>query len=251
MGYRVTAVDLNETSDLLSDWRRIQLAGYWPRFDCRSVPPITDDRKLAARLDLSSLHDQQFIICDTAQYIRLPTIEQSWRYAHLLVMPVTPNTQELPNYVLGIKFLQALPRPRPLMTILPCKVNRKGTRVSDKSLQFTLQDWQSLAEDRIYVPPADLSDVNIPEEETVKNLETRWILSSFVHNGKQRCHTADFLTRVDVSFTWIIKHLERGYGPLPAPELPPVSVNPFERSKTLLSLKEELSRRRAPAAVSA
>lgn len=244
MGYRVTVVDLNETNDLYSDWRRIILSGLHPRFDAVSLPPITSELTLRKELDLSELRDQQFIILDTAQFIRFHTTNLAWSGCNLMVMPVTPAGQEVGNYMAGINHNQSMAGRRPPMAILPCKVNRKGNRVSDQKLAALLRDWESLAGEGIFVPPSGVSDVSVPDEEAVKTMDTRWIYSVAEHKGRLKALSTDFLIRVDVSLGWILHVLERCCGRLPAPELEPITVNPFERPVTVKKLQELYQKQR-------
>jgi hypothetical protein len=238
MGYRVTAIDLNETNDLYSDWTRIHLSGVSPRFHTVSLPPITPELTLRKELDLSEFSDQQFIVLDTAQFIRFHTTNLAWSGCNLMIMPVTPAGQEVGNYVAGINHNRSMPGYRPPMAVLPCKVNRKGTRVSDQKLEALLRDWESLASDGIFVPPEGVTDISVPDEEAVKTMDTRWIYSVTEHKGRVRALSTDFLIRVDVSLGWIMHVLQRCCGTLPAPELEPITVNPFERLTTVKRLKE-------------
>ena len=244
MGYRVTVVDLNETNDLYSDWRRIFLSGVHPRFDAVSLPPITPELTLRKELDLTELADQQFIILDTAQFIRFHTTNLAWAGCNLMVMPVTPAGQEVGNYVAGINHNRNMPEPKPPMAILPCKVNRKGNRVSDQKLEALLKDWEGLASEGIFVPPSGVSDVSVPDEEAVKTMDTRWIYSVTEHKGRVKALSTDFLIRVDVSLRWILNVLERCCGRLPEPELEPITVNPFERPATVKSLEALFEKQR-------
>jgi hypothetical protein len=244
MGYRVTAIDLNETNDLYSDWKRIVLSGLSPRFDAVSLPPITPELTLRKELDLSEFGDQQFIILDTAQFIRFHTTNLAWSGCNLMIMPVTPAGQEVGNYLAGINHNRSMRGQRPPMAVLPCKVNRKGNRVSDQKLEALLRDWESLAGEGIFVPPRGVSDISVPDEEAVKTMDTRWIYSVTEHKGRVKALSTDFLIRVDVSLGWIIHVLQRCCGQLPVPELEPISVNPFERPVTVKKLKELRERER-------
>jgi len=238
MGYRVTAVDLNQTSDLYSDWERIKRSGYWPRFDVVTFPPIANG-VLRSGLNLEPLSDRDFIILDTAQYIQFKTTDWAWRNCHMMIMPVTPNAQQFGNYIAGIEFLRSLPRPRPIVAILPCKLNKMRNQVADQQLDDLLEQWRTLAEEGILVPPMRSSDLRIPEDKVVQSMYTRWIYSVVEYRGKPRHLSNDFLLRVDLSLTWLVHVLSHHWGSLPAPSLDPISVSPYDRAVTVKALKAE------------
>ena len=55
-------------------------------------------------MDFSFLATKQVVIFDTCQFLNLQMTKWAWRNCHLLVMPVTPNMQQMPNYEVGIQY---------------------------------------------------------------------------------------------------------------------------------------------------
>jgi hypothetical protein len=66
-----------------------------------------------------------------------------------------------------------------------------------------------------------------------------------VFKGQVRSLSVEFLLRVDISLAWIRSIIERFYGPLMAPRLRPVTLDPHSRARTMLELKEEMEARNA------
>ena len=120
-GYDVTVVDCNGTHDLLTDWRLIQHAGYWPRFEVVKHTVLDKDGDQAPMMDFSFLAAKQVVIFDTCQFLNLQMTKWAWRNCHLLVMPVTPNMQQMRNYEVGIQYTLNMPKPRAPLAVLPCK----------------------------------------------------------------------------------------------------------------------------------
>jgi len=242
-GYDVTVVDCNGTHDLLTDWRLIQHAGYWPRFEVVKHTVLDQDGDQAPMMDFSFLAAKQVVIFDTCQFLNLQMTKWAWRNCHLLVMPVTPNMQQMPNYEVGIQYTLNMPKPRAPLAVLPCKVNVLKNMVADQMLDEMLKMYANYASEGIIVPEFGTS-YQIPESKVVQSMNSRWIYAENVFKGQLRSLSVEFLLRVDISLAWIRSILERFYGPLPAPRLRPITLDPHSRPRTMIELKEEMEGRR-------
>ena len=241
-GYDVTVVDCNGTHDLLTDWRLIQRAGYWPRFEVVKHTVLNKDGDQAPMMDFSFLAAKQVVIFDTCQFLNLQMTKWAWRNCHLLIMPVTPNMQQMPNYEVGIQYTLNMPKPRAPLAVLPCKVNVLKNMVADQMLDEMLKMYTNYANEGIIVPEFGTS-YQIPESKVVQSMNSRWIYAENVFKGQVRTLSVEFLLRVDISLAWIRSIVERFYGPLPAPRLRPVTLDPHSRPRTMIELKEEMEGR--------
>lgn len=241
-GYDVTVVDCNGTHDLLTDWRIIQHAGYWPRFDVVKHTVLDPEGEQAPMMDFSFLAGKQIVIFDTCQFLNLRMTKWAWRNCNLLIMPVTPNMQQMPNYEVGIQYTLNLEKPRAPLAILPCKVNVLKNMVADQMLDEMLKRYGGYKEEGILVPDFATS-YQIPESKVVQSMSSRWIFAENVFKGQTRSMSLEFLLRVDISLAWIRSIIERFYGPLPAPRLPPIPLDPHARPKTMEALRSELKAR--------
>jgi hypothetical protein len=243
-GYDVTVVDCNGTHDLLTDWRLIQHAGYWPRFNVVKHTVLDKDGDQAPMMDFSFLAAKQVVIFDTCQFLNLQMTKWAWRNCHLLVMPVTPNMQQMPNYEVGIQYTLNMPKPRAPLVVLPCKVNVLKNMIADQMLDEMLKMYGNYASEGIIVPEFGTA-YQIPESKVVQSMNSRWIYAENVFKGQVRSLSVEFLLRVDISLAWIRSVIERFYGPLPPSTLRPIALDPHSRPRTMAELKEEMRGRNA------
>jgi hypothetical protein len=242
LGYDVAVIDCNGTHDLLTDWRLIQRGGYWPRFDVVTHTLFDEDGEQAAMMDFSFLERRQVVIFDTCQFLNLKMTKWAWHNCHLLVMPVTPNMQQLPNYTVGIKYVLNWPPPRAPLLLLPCKVNVLRNMISDQMLGEMLARYRTTAADGVIVPGFGPSS-QIPNSAMVQAMTSRWVYAQSIFKGKLKVLPVDFMLRVGNSLDWIRGVVERIYGPMPAPVFAPVSLDPHNRELTLEALAKELKDR--------
>ena len=167
-------------------------------------------------MDFSFLAAKQVVIFDTCQFLNLQMTKWAWRNCHLLVMPVTPNMQQMPNYEVGIQYTLNMPKPRAPLAVLPCKVNVLKNMIADQMLDEMLKMYANYASEGIIVPEFGTS-YQIPESKVVQSMNSRWIYAENVFKGQVRSLSVEFLLRVDISLAWIRSIIERFYGPLPAP----------------------------------
>ena len=223
----------------MTDWRLIQHAGYWPRFEVVKHTVLDQDGDQAPMMDFSFLGAKQVVIFDTCQFLNLQMTKWAWRNCHLLVMPVTPNMQQMPNYEVGIQYTLNMAKPRAPLAVLPCKVNVLKNMIADQMLDEMLKMYANYASEGIIVPEFGTS-YQIPESKVVQSMNSRWIYAENVFKGQLRSLSVEFLLRVDISLAWIRSIIERFYGPLPVPRLRPITVDPHNRPRTMIDLKEEL-----------
>jgi hypothetical protein len=232
-GYDVLVVDANPMHDLLKDYQVLEADGIWPRFDVVSHDLLTVDGNQADDLDLSSQRDRDFIIYDTSQYVQLRTTKLAWAGCNLLILPITPSAQQLRNYLEALQLNNAFPAPRPALLVLPCRCTVLKNAVAEKRLELLLEH---LKDQGCIVPPFS-REWRIPDNDTLKAQDTRWIFSQLEFDGKKRVLSQDFLHKVIVSLVWIRSEIERIYGRFPAPKLRPIGTD--DRTEMLARLAVE------------
>jgi hypothetical protein len=109
--------------------------------------------------------------------------------------------------------------------------------VAEKRLELLLEH---LKDQGCLVPPFP-KEWRIPDSDTLKAQDTRWIFSQLEFDGKKKILSQDFLRRVIVSFVWIRSEIEQIYGPLPAPKLRPIGTD--DRTEMLARLGVEHAER--------
>jgi hypothetical protein len=236
-GYDVVVVDANPMHDLLKDYQVLESDGIWPRFDVISHDLLTVDGSQAEDLDLSSQQHRDFIIYDTSQYVQLRTTKLAWASCNLLVLPITPSAQQIRNYLEALQLNNAFPGPRPPLLVLPCRCTVLKNAVAEKRLELLLQH---LKDQGCSVPPFS-REWRIPDNDTLKAQDTRWIFSQLEFDGKKKVLSQDFVHKVIVSLVWIRSEIERIYGRFPPPKLRPIGTG--DRTEMLASLAAEYGER--------
>lgn len=236
-GYSVVVVDANPMHDLLKDYQVLEADGIWPRFDVVSHDLLTVDGNQVDDVDLSSHRHSDFIIYDTSQYVQLRVTKLAWASCNLLILPITPSAQQIRNYLEALQLNNAFPGDRPPLLVLPCRGTVLKNAVAEKRLELLLEH---LRDQGCIVPPF-AREWRIPDNDTLKAQDTRWVFSQLDFDGKKKVLSQDFLRKVIVSLVWIRSEIERIYGPLPAPRLPPIATD--DRTAMLARLAAEFAER--------
>ncbi|SRR6266481_2525860 len=236
-GYDVVVVDANPMHDLQRDHQVLEADGIWPRFDVVSHDLLTVDGNQAEDLNVSSQRHRDFIIYDTSQYVQLRTTKLAWASCNLLIVPVTPSAQQMRNYLEALQLHNAFPGARPPLLVLPCRVTVLKNAVAEKRLELLLEHLK----DHGCIVPTFPREWRIPDNDTLKAQDTRWIFGQLEFDGKKKILSQDFLRKVIVSLVWIRSEIERIYGPLPAPKLRPIGTD--DRTEMLARLLVEYAER--------
>jgi hypothetical protein len=109
--------------------------------------------------------------------------------------------------------------------------------VAEKRLELLLQH---LKDQGCSVPPFS-REWRIPDNDTLKAQDTRWIFSQLEFDGKKKVLSQDFVHKVIVSLVWIRSEIEGIYGRFPPPKLRPIGTD--DRTEMLASLAAEYGER--------
>jgi hypothetical protein len=244
-GYDVLAVDTNAQHDLYTDYKDINLNGYWPRYEMVRHHPFTRERQLAPAFDFKPHMHHQFIVVDTSQYLELPTTLWAWSNCDALILPVSPKIAQVGNYRTGIQSFRALNGERKPIIVLACSARVLRNSKLQERFEWILRAFKeegclvaSSADGDIYT-----QDHMIPESEMMGIQENRWIFSETEVGGVRKRLSEDFVLRVIFQLTWIRAQLEAFYGWFPKPKLKPLNVaSSFQERAAML---EELRREQA------